>query len=92
MYFKSNLQPGINRNSTKADTIGGYWDCNNVRFNNEDPVLCNQDAIDQKHALCDNYEISRDRCTSSAITDAEGLAGIEGIQTFVSLTVRWIWL
>lgn len=29
---KANIAPGINRTSTKAEATGGWWDCNNVRF------------------------------------------------------------
>lgn len=30
--IKTNIAPGINRLSTKAEATGGYWDCNNIRF------------------------------------------------------------
>lgn len=31
-FTKAKLTPGINRLSTRTEALGGYWDCNNIRF------------------------------------------------------------
>lgn len=34
MWVKAKLAPGINKNSTRSNAIGGWWDCNNIRWQN----------------------------------------------------------